>query len=1545
MTHPLNFRALAELIATAAAKEVTVTAEQSDLRVRYAPGALDDALRGALKDAKPDLLEYFRQVERVEAASHAQQRLGLLEEIGGLGGTYVISKALHISGQIDRTRLEDAWKQTAARHASLRTMVVRVAGTFRQMVLRDCVPLEVHQCQSESQARALLQERMTEPFPLSAEAPVRACLLQYSERAYFFGIALHHSIGDAWSLQVVAQDILRAYAGTDENPGPASCYSSYVDLEAAASARGEYKRLAEFWRDYLDGALPACDLITDFERPRVRDLQGSAVQIGLPGDTLDGLRDLSRSSGATLFSVVLAAFQVCLARWSGHDDVSVGSPVDMRDASGLEDAVGYFVNTVVLRARLHDNPSFLEFVKQTQATVLDVLDHKALPFDLIVKETRAQRDPGRTPLFDAMFVMHSVLDSAETVSGVSLMPVHVDAEHAQTDLHLSAHVADGQLKLRLEFARALFKRETATRLLEGLVALLADAGRRPQTRIRALDIMSPGERLLVTRTFAEAPQASGPGQRLDEIIRDRAREVPGNRAISFGEQSLSYGQLWDAATGICERLTSAGIGRAGVVGVMMERALELPAVLLGVLRAGAAYLPLDPDLPPDRLRYMATQADASAIFTTAKFMDRLPQGFASFCLDRAQDDPRSDRPTSGARLSLDDPAYVMFTSGSTGKPKGVVTSHRGISNRMLWMEREFGLSEQDRGLQKTPFTFDVSVWEIFWPLCVGAELVIAEPGGHRDPVYLANLMNACGVTVVHFVPSMLRQYIKFASASDSIRLVACAGETLPPDLPGLSEPVFPDAEFANLYGPTEASVDVSFWRCGPNDTCLPIGRPIANTQLYVLDDGIRPVPVNVAGELAIGGIGLAQCYAADRKQTADRFRPDPFGNGSRLYFTGDVAHWRDDGVLIYRGRSDDQVKIRGNRVELGEIEVAINAVPGVQQSAAALKSGPGGAPLLCGYFTGETSKDAVLTAIRTVLPDYMIPAAIVQVEAIPSTSSGKTDRKSLPLPDLDGLESECAEPEDDVEKFLTKVWSRVLGHERIGRNANFFELGGDSILALSVAAEATREGFALPPALIFEHQTIAALAQVTRQPAEKAQSVQPVPTEIPLLPAQSWFLSSRACESRWFNQSVLLKPLGPVSDALIEEACRGLVERHISLRSVFKKGRAWASVSEPYDPVGPACRDRALEAVLEETHGRISVEEGRLFAATLATLSDGSRRLVLAAHHLAVDAVSWRILVADLENSIAGRNTGNAGFLQPDYVAALQNWLETSDGKAASRYWQAFPMPEKPVSQDGREGRKTLYRDQVTSRVVIEAPQTAAISANANGQLPNLVLAALTRALCSSADCRDVCVILEGNGRSIPDTALDLSLTTGWFTSFLPVHLSPPSSTGASAAANAIALQIAEAPGGGVGFGAVNATRTNGAGPLADAEVLFNYFGRAGSDHALEFFSIAEETDPWSRDPEGTRPFPVEANAYLADGRLHVLLSMAESATSPEFIQAVTLAFEQQLLGFAEQDVETRDGNAGSSGHKRDKARSGFERRLKRRLAVQQKEVVDHNDC
>ncbi|MEU7004578.1 amino acid adenylation domain-containing protein [Nonomuraea sp. NPDC046570] len=1015
-----------------------------------------------------------------------QRRLWFLDQLHPHDTAYLMSVTARVSGVLDVDALQAAVDEVVARHGALRTRFVDVAGEPVQEVLADArVVVDVVEVVGEREALERASALVRRPFDLSAAPLLRCAVVRWGALDQLLVVAMHHIVFDGWSAGVFLQDLSRAYAG--EGLGaPAAQFVELVQWERESLDRGEQDRLVQWWKQHLADVPTILDLVTDRPRPAVQEHRGARKQITIDAAVLAQLEALGQQHGSTLFMTLLAAFGVVLSQHAAQEQMLLGTPVAARPRSDFDRSVGCFLNTVLVPVDLRGNPTFTQLLNRVKDTCLDVFDHQQVPYERLVSELVRQPDLSRNPLFQVLFSLQNTPRSQLVLPGADVELLEGTDAHVQSDLCLRMARRDDDLVGVLDFDLDLFDDASVDRLVQHLRNVLAEVAATPDLPVRSLALIGAAERAELVTEWNDTARLWPRTGTLHELITEQAARTPHSAAVRFDGDELTYTELDQRANHLAHRLCELGVGPDTVVGVHLPRSLELMVALLAVLKAGGAYLPLELEHPAQRLRGMLS-GSAAPVVITASGSTGLSTG--DRCVEIAVD--QGTRPTGPQpQVGPDNLAYVIYTSGSTGTPKGVQVPHRGIVNRLLWMQDAYRLTAADRVLQKTPTSFDVSVWELFWPLLNGAFLVLAQPGQHRNPDYLVRLMAEEHITVCHFVPSMLSAFLDAPGVGDlhGVRLVVCSGEALPPATAQRCLRVLPHAELENLYGPTEASVDVTYYSCRRDAdlTRVPIGAPMANTRVYVLDAGLGLTPVGTAGELYLGGEGLARGYLGQPGLTAQRFVADPYGPpGGRLYRTGDRVRWLPDGTLEFLGRVDHQVKLRGFRIEPGEIEAVLASHPQVGQALVMVREDRPGDRRLVAYITGAAPVQQLRDLARQSLPPYMEPSAYVQLDTFPLTTNGKIDRATLPAPER-GPATPSREPESETEKALAAVWEAVLGLDRIGPNDNFFELGGDSMHAVAIVGQARSKGLHFSVEALFRRPTIADLAQECTRPEQPA---------------------------------------------------------------------------------------------------------------------------------------------------------------------------------------------------------------------------------------------------------------------------------------------------------------------------------------------------------------------------------------------------------------------------------------------------------------------------
>ncbi|MFI8007291.1 amino acid adenylation domain-containing protein [Streptomyces sp. NPDC086010] len=1522
------------------------------------PAALATVLDGAERARSP--------LERVPGRpdplplSYAQQRLWFLNRFEGPSATYNVPLVLRLDGPLDAEALESALADVVGRHESLRTVFPDTDGVARQQVVdADGADLDLTPRDTEpAHLDEVLTAEVAHAFDVSTQLPVRARLVRLGAEAHVLVLVVHHIAGDGWSLAPLARDLGEAYRarlGGEEPPWtePAVHYADYTLWQRALLGDADdpsspAARQLDFWRTALAGAPELLDLPCDHPRPAVPAHCGDALAFPVDADTHRALAALARARGCSLFMVLQAALSVLLSRHGAGEDIPLGTAVAGRTDEALDDMVGFFVNTLVLRTDLSGNPTFGEVLDRVREFDLAAYAHQDVPFERLVDSLSPVRAQNHHPLFQTMLVLQNQAGATIDLPGLTIteQPVHTgiskfDLTFTFTETHDGTGRPAG-LGGVLEFSTELFTHDTAHALAARLNRLLARLSADPGLRVRTVEILDAGERRRLD-VAGHGPVRSVAARTAPEAFRAQCARTPGAVAVRDGAHRLTFGGLDALSDDLAHHLHGRGIGRGDLVALALEGTADQVVAMLAVAKAGAAYLPVDLEYPHARIAHMLDDA-RPALLLTHGTTRAARYGASVACLaldDRASWSTGHTAPPASPPHPLD-AAYVIYTSGSTGRPKGVVVTHASLTNHMAWMAGHLGLTDDDRVLARTSPSFDASVWETWLPLLHGGSTCPVPPALNHDPAGLLARMRDTGVTVAQFVPSHLSVVLTETGPDEApvtLRAVLCGGEPLPGSLAERAGEAW-GAEVHNLYGPTETTIDATAHRHrrtggAAGEGTVPLGRPVDNTHARVLDAALQPVPPGVTGELYIAGDGLARGYLGRPDLTAARFVADPYGPaGGRMYRTGDLVRRGADGLLTYVSRADDQVKLNGLRIEPGEIEAALTALDGVTAACAAVVEDRPGERRLVAWTVPDrrgghdAPSDGELRArLAGVLPPYMVPALFVTLDALPLTPNGKTDRSALPAPVRPPAVRPGGQPRTERERVLCDVFASVLRVPSVRTDDDFFALGGDSIISIQLVSRVRAAGLGITPRDVFVHRTPEAVAAAATELGQDAG----VPAgrgtgEMPPTPIVAWLLE-RPGAADGYNQSGVLRTPAGADEASLVATLQVLIDHHDMLRLKVTRRAGGRPVLEALPSGAVSARGRftrldvtgldadAVRAALteagEEARGRLRPAHGEVVEAVWCDAGPHTRgRLLLVVHHLAIDAVSWRILASDLATAWQAVTAGAAAAL-PAVTTSYRQWahLLTSQATGAAReaelpLWEAAlstPDPQlgyRPLDPhlDTADRTRTL-----TTRLPATwtKPLLTTVPAAFHAGVDDVLLTALALAVRSRRANRGagpggpgtgdggVLLDLEGHGREQIADHVDLSRTVGWFTSLYPVRLDPgpvdtrrPGHFDAALVERALKRvkeQLRTVPDHGVGYGMLRHLNP-GAGPrLATApgpQIGFNYLGRYVAPQEPEDGEEAAGTDwevllngggPRSRNPDMPVHHVLDINAHTED--------------------------------------------------------------------------------
>ncbi|KZN53060.1 hypothetical protein N474_22255, partial [Pseudoalteromonas luteoviolacea CPMOR-2] len=1492
--------------------------------------------------------------EQLIPLSYGQQRLWLVDQLNNDSREYNLSFTLQLNGLLDLNALQNSLDCLVKKHEILRTTyhIDETGSEVEQKINeRSTCPLKVIDLSNLDAQRQqdkldnVTAEESGKAFNLDSDLMLRVVLIQLADNKYELLFVQHHISSDGWSLALLVHEFTSAYkafvAGEKSPLQPLNIqYADFAAWQRNSLSHATLEKDLSFWEQQLKGAPALHSLPIDKERPLVQSNSGAVEILPLSREITTALKALSERESVTLFILLETIFAVLVSRYSLDNDVVIGTPVAGRDHADLDPLIGFFVNNLLLRCNVDSSLPFTSLLANNKATILEAYDHQQVPFEMLIDHLNVERSLSHSALFQIMFGLNN-----NEIEDIELPGLHTevkvnDTDTAKVDLEVAIVEKGDELQVKWIYNTDLFEPSTIQSLLGSYLQLIKAVLQEPSQEVGRLPLLAPQQ--------LEALITEGQGQSVEfnhvcihELFNAQVIEKPNAIALEFEGQVLTYAELDDKANRLAHYLIESGVTPDTLVGLYMQRSFELVVAIWAVLKAGGAYVPLEFTYPKERLNYIIEDTGLSTIISQTVFENiDLAADKNWIYLDSAQCDQLLDSQSSTQPIVPDlapsNLAYVIYTSGSTGMPKGVQIEHRALVNRVDWMQNEYQLTSTDKVLQKTPFSFDVSVWEFVWPMVTGAQLVIARPEGHKEPEYLCDLINTSGITTLHFVPSMLSailQFEQFATCS-SLTKVFCSGEALPVTVQDRFLNTL-SAELHNLYGPTEAAIDVSNWQCEiiSGQSSVPIGLPIQNIDLHILDKYNVPLPNGVVGELHIGGVGLARGYLNREALTEEKFIHSTH-SGTRLYKTGDLVKRSKSGAIEYIGRMDDQVKLRGFRIELGEIEHTLHAMDEVKDAAVVVWSGTGNEQdkSLVAYIVpqGDINSEgeeqlyqACLTHLNSQLPAHMVPMTYMAVEYLPVTSNGKLDRKALPTPSIgEQNSSEYEAPRNSIEQNLVDVWQEVLKIERVGIHDNFFALGGDSILSLQTVSKSALYGISFTAQQVISNQTIAELAAVVNVADTVSYSQKSVMGEQVLLPIQQEFFAANHGDFNHYNQAVLLKTEQHFNHQVLADVFSAIYQRHDALRLRFNcEQETWNANYVPFsdDIVSASCLIEMLESGEDEA---IQIERRCNFHQASLNITDGpvfkmvyfkgseSGRLFLVAHHLVIDGLSWRILLSDLESAYE-QAIDDRSIVLANKQLSFQSWANALQEQGTSEeileqaaFWQSqLNESSAPIAKAQSETTASTYRDLSLVEVSLDEKQTTALLTRSNQayltQINELLLCSLFLGFEKWSSSQELNVMMEGHGREHEQLAQGVSETVGWFTSKYPLKLSSDSVELNKLIPN-IKEQCRQIPHNGIGYGLLS--KFNPESGLSELEssdgpqIMFNYLGQFDQALAADsVFQIASESTGRAIGEACALLYALEINGLVLDGQLRFSFGYDRSVLSQEAVSRLSICIKESL--------------------------------------------------
>jgi len=1460
--------------------------------------------------------------------SSAQRRLYVLNSVEGDNIAYNIPEIMIIEGELDVERFKEAIAIVTKRHKVLRSSFEMSDGELLQRV-HENIELDFtyktaqDNTSNEQSKVGSFVEEFIRPFNLNNAPLLRTSIVKIDTKKYLLMFDMHHIISDGLSIGILKKEISEIYNGKSL-PEMTIQYGDYAVWQNEMLKTKSFRKQEEYWLNNLSGEIPVLNIPTDFPRPLMQSYEGNSISFEMDEEVMRKLDLIAKEMGSTMYMVLLSAYSILLSKYSGQEDIIIGSPIAQRPNAELESLIGMFVNTLAIRTKPSANMTIKEMLRKVRETALNAFDNKDYSFEDLVEKLDIKRDMSRNPLFDTMFVLQNTKDDTFCLESLKSKPYKVEHILSKFDLTLYAFEGNGKTIFTIEYCTKLFKKESIERLKDHFINVLRSFASGIDNKICEIDIVTKKEKDQILRVFNNTKADYPIDKTIIELFLEKVKKFPQHTAVVFNGEKLTYRELDEKSNQIARVLREKGVDPDGLVGLVLDRSFEMIIGIMAILKAGGAYLPISPEYPKDRIRFIVKDSGLKLLLVQSRFADKV-LGIETIDLE----DKNLYTGKSNKLEIVSKPnnlAYVIYTSGSTGKPKGVMIENYSVINRLNWMQKMYSIREGDVILQKTPYTFDVSVWELFWWSLTGSAVCMLEPGGEKDPSQIVAAIAKYNITTMHFVPSMLNTFLDYVegmedtSSLKSLKQVFASGEALNPlQVKRFNKLLNKDfgTKLHNLYGPTEATVDVSYFDCSktPEIDIVPIGKPIDNINLYVVDKNKFLCPVGVVGELYIAGDGLARGYLNRAELTAEKFVSNPFAKGKRIYRTGDLARWMPDGNIEYLGRIDHQVKIRGYRIELGEIESLLLELDGVKEAVVITRSDKNGNKYLCGYCVlhRELNVKELREHLASKLPEYMIPTHFVKLDKIPLLANGKVNRKVLPEPDESiGLGTEYEPPQNELHQRLVDIWNEVLGKQKIGIKDNFFELGGDSIKAIQIASRLNKYNFKVEVRDILTKPTIEELCSYVTIAFRKAEQGI-IQGEVNLTPIQSWFFEMNFKEMHHWNQAVMVYRQKGLEEEIIRKVASKILEHHDILRAVFRKeeGRVVQVHNEikeqlvdlrVYDLKDVDDWMDKIKELSNQIQESIDLKKGPLVKFGLFKTSTGDH-LLIAAHHLVVDGVSWRIILEDMEKGYNQALNGEEISFQNKtdpyklWSEKLRLYANSREVQKEAEYWSKLEKAELEVVKKDKKVEIDLVKDTNTIALSLSEQETdklmSKINHAYNTDVKDILLAALGISIKKWSKIDRVLIDLEGHGREEIFDDIDIKRTVGWFTSMYPVILDMKDAEDLSAYIINTKESLRKIPNKGVGYGILKylSSHENKSGLQfgLKPEICFNYLGEIGQETGASEFGLSNAPIGHTISPNSIRPHAIYLNGMTVGGKLIIQVSYNRNSykeeTMAEFIE------------------------------------------------------------
>ncbi|MGG3284410.1 amino acid adenylation domain-containing protein [Paenibacillus solani] len=1475
----------------------------------------------------------YTQLQELEArafypVSSAQRRMYAVQQMPGIGHAYHLPSLIEIEGELDKGKLGQALQQLVDRHESLRTSFHFMDGELVQRIEHKAsIHISYYEASGAHEAIELAGT-LVKPFDLSRAPLIHAAIIRMSPDHHFLFMDMHHIISDGVSTQLLYHELVELYQG-QELPALLIQYKEYANWQLELRETTRWSDQEKFWVEQLSGELPVVELPMDYPRPAKQQFCGNRKSFTVGSDMLGSIQQAAEEQQVTLYTLLLAAYHVLLSKYSGQEDIIVGTPIAGRTHIDLEQVVGMFVNTLAIRSFPRSEQTFGEFLAHMKERLFSAYEHGDYSLDELIGRLEIQRNAGWNALFDTMFVLQNMEHTALNFSGTVCRFHDMDWNHSMFDMTWSVIEKD-TLQFTIEYNTSLFMQETIERMFGHYHYILKQVAANPSLKLSDIELVTEQEKQQLLEDFNRTEADYSRHLTLQAQFEQKAAEHPDRVAVVFEDDQLTYRELNERANQFARVLQDKGAQKGQFVAIMVDRSIEMIVSVLAVLKAGAAYLPIDPAYPADRIQYMLEDSEASYLITHRQL--EAPECYAGQCI-RVDDASifQGDASNLEQLNTADDLAYMIYTSGSTGKPKGVMLPHRGVSNFCLVAET-YGILPESHVLQFSSFSFDSSVGEIFPVLLTGATLYMARKELLLSGVEFVSWLREHKIASVVFPPSVLRA-LPYAELPD-LTTVITAGEACSIDL---VEKWGEGRTFLNAYGPTEATIGSTIGVCTPELKRITIGKPISNKKIYIVNEANQLQPIGVPGELCIGGDGLAQGYWKRPDLTEEKFVANPFLPGEKMYRTGDLARWLPDGNIDYLGRIDDQVKIRGHRIEPNEVAEQLLSHEAVAEIAVIAMTDEEGRADLCAYLVAnrEWSIQELRQHIMSQLPEYMVPTYFIEVKEIPLTPNGKIDKKMLPKPDGDvWTGAEYAAPENEMQQLLAEIWQDVLKVNQVGIHDHFIEMGGDSIKAIQVSARLYDRRMKLDASDLFRFPTIYQLAPFVT-PCGVTISQDSAQGEVLLTPIQKWFLERNMHEPHYWNQAMMVhRPEGWEPDA-VHQVFETLVRHHDALRMVFPKKQQGTRTQMNKPAEGEHFTVQVLDlksfsnlsSIVEEEANKLqqslNLDTGPLVRAAIFQTRQGDY-LFIVVHHLVIDGVSWRILIEDLDTAYRQVLRGDKPVL-PDKTHSYQAWSQQLQQYASSKsllnqipYWTAIEKANVPALPQDLAGNAPYYlKDYAQFEIKLSKEHTVELLTEAHRayhtEVNHLLLTALVLTVQEWTRESRVLIELEGHGReNMMDDGLNISRTIGWFTSIYPVLFEFHTSDDLALAIKSVKETMRGIPDKGIGYSILKYLTPAEYKPAdmfrQQPQISFNYLGTFDQEGAQGFGS-SELPVGDSFSPLSPASHDLVINAVVIRNELQISMEYNMRTYRTDTVRQLAERYRTHLLAvishcIGKQDVE-----------------------------------------